>query len=102
LSTRDTAIKAATSVARDLAEGRVKPDDLERRALEECRALFGKVAGPDDPLWPLHVDIARQVLALDGIPFNELSEWVGIARHRKSADPPAGGGDSKAGYRRTG
>lgn len=82
------AVKAAMSMATDITEGRLNPVDLERAALAECRALFGTVAGPEDPLWPLHVDIARQVLARDGIPFNELAEWLAVHRQRARVDVP--------------
>lgn len=78
----DDVVKAAMSVARDAAEGRLDPAGLETAAAAECRALFGTVAGPDDPLWDLHRDVARQVLALDGIPADELAEWVAVARQR--------------------
>ena len=80
--TPEDAIKAASSLARDIAEGGVSPSDLERQAVAECRELFGTVAGPDDPLWDLHRDIARQVLALDGVPTDELAEWLAVARQR--------------------
>ena len=43
--------------------------------MTECRELFGTVL-------PLHVDIARQVLALDGMPADELAEWLAVARRR--------------------
>ncbi|GAB1811844.1 flagellar hook-length control protein [Mycobacterium sp. MUNTM1] len=86
--TVDDVIKAAASIARDAAEDRLSPADLEHQAAMECRALFGTVAGPDDPLWPLHVDIARQVLALDGVPSDELAEWLAVAR-RVVAETPA-------------
>lgn len=81
ITTQD-AIKAATSVARDIADGGLSPSDLERQAVAECRELFGSVAGPDDPMWELHRDIARQVLALDGVPADELAEWLAVARQR--------------------
>lgn len=74
------AIKAAMTVAKDVAEGRLDPDALAAQAAEECRALFGTVAGPGDALWELHVEVARQVLALDGIPVNELAEWLAVTR----------------------
>jgi hypothetical protein len=77
---RRQAIKEAMSVANDLTEGRLDPVDLERQALDECRRLFGTVTGPENPLWSLHVEVCRQVLALRGIPANELSEWLGRAR----------------------
>lgn len=80
--TPEDAIKAASSVARDAAEGRLSPAALEQQAVTECRELFGTVAGAVDPLWPLHLDVARQVLARDGIPADELAEWLAVARQR--------------------
>ena len=50
--------------------------------MTKCRELFGTVVGDGDPLWDLHRDIARQVLALDGVPADELSEWLAVARQR--------------------
>lgn len=76
------AIVAALSVAEDIDGGRIATADLDRVAAEECRALFGVVRGPNDPLWPLHVDVARQVLALDGVPVDEQAEWLAVARSR--------------------
>ena len=75
------------SAAKDIAEGRISPADLDRLALEECRALFGHVAGPEDPLWELHVDIARQVLALDVLPYNELAGRPRVHRDRLQPVP---------------
>jgi hypothetical protein len=72
--TADDVIRAAASIARDTAEGRLRLGALEHQAVTECRELFGTVSGPDDPIWPLHVDIARQVLALDGVPPHELAK----------------------------
>lgn len=80
--TPQDAIKAASSIARDVADGRLSPAALEQQAASECRELFGTVAGPGDPLWALHLDVARQVLALDGVPADELAEWLAVTRHR--------------------
>lgn len=74
------AIKSAMSVARDVAEGRLLPSDLAQEALEAARGLFGTVAGPNDALWPLQADVARQVLAFGGVPANELAEWLAVQR----------------------
>jgi hypothetical protein len=74
------AYTSAMSVADDIAQGRLDPAELDKVAAEECRALFGTVTGPENPLWSLHVEVCRQVLALRGIPANELSEWLGRAR----------------------
>ncbi len=82
---REHTIKAAMSVARDVADGNLAPASLDQVVVSECRALFGTVTGPDDPLWDLHVEIARQVLARGGVPADELSEWVAVARSRTEA-----------------
>jgi hypothetical protein len=43
------------------------PTDVERRAVDACRELFGVVgSGPDDPFWSLHGDVCRQYLAGGG------------------------------------
>lgn len=85
-TTVDDVIKSAASVARDAAEGRLVPSSLDEAVADECRALFGTVAGPGDPLWPLHVDVARQVLALGGVPADELTEWTAVARRREQPE----------------
>lgn len=79
-------VKAALAVAKDVAEGRVSPAQLDDAALEACRSVFGTVAGPDDPLWPLQADVARQVLAAGGVPANELQEWLAVQRRRDGFD----------------
>jgi hypothetical protein len=80
--TPEDAIKAASSVARDIADGRVSPSELEGQAVAELRDMVGEVVGPDDPAWPLQCDITRRVLALDGLPADELAEWLAVARQR--------------------
>lgn len=42
-------IRAATSVARDAADGKLNPAALEAQAVTECRELFSTVVGPGDP-----------------------------------------------------
>lgn len=84
--TAQDAIKAAMSVAKDVAEGRMDPAELDAVAVAECRELFARVEGPDDPLWELHVDVARQVLGLDGIPVDELAEWLAVARQAQGIE----------------
>ncbi|MBU8824143.1 flagellar hook-length control protein [Mycolicibacterium goodii] len=74
-------VDAAMSVAEDIATGKLAVDQLDAAAAAEARALFGRVEGPDDPLWELHVDVARQVLAVGGgIPARELAEWAEVER----------------------
>lgn len=74
------AIKAAMSVAGDIAEGRLPVSQLDAVVADECRALFGAVVGPDDALWALQVDVARRVLAAGGVPARELAEWLTVQR----------------------
>jgi hypothetical protein len=81
------AIKAAMAVAKDVAEGRVVPAQLDAAALEACRSLFAAVVGPDDPLWPLQAEVARQVIAQGGVTANELSEWLAVQRRREGPRP---------------
>ncbi|MEH3142511.1 MAG: flagellar hook-length control protein [Mycobacterium kyogaense] len=86
------AIKAAMAVAGDVAEGRLSAAQLEQVAAAECRGLFGQVIGPDDPLWPLQLDVARGVLAAGGVPANELAEWLAVQRQAEgleALDPAA-------------
>lgn len=78
-SARKAAVLAAMDVAEDLAAGRLNPAQLDAAVVAECTALAGTVAA-GDPLWDLHVSVARQVLALDGIPVDELAEWLAVTR----------------------
>lgn len=78
---RKAGVDAAMSVAEDIATGRVDTGALDAAVLAEARALFGRVEGPDDPLWELHVDVARQVLAVGGgVSSVELAEWAAVYR----------------------
>ena len=81
-TTKRDAISAAMGLAEDIADGKLTPAALEARAVAECRELVGTVVGPGDPCWDLQLDVARQVLALDGIPVEELSEWLAVSRQR--------------------
>lgn len=83
------AIKAAMTVAKDVAEGRLDPVALNAAVVAECRELFAFVAGQGDPLWEIHVEVARQVLALDGIPVDELAEWLAVTRRVQGVEAPA-------------
>jgi hypothetical protein len=87
--TAEAGIKAAMSVARDLAEGTLDPDALDVEVVTACRSLVGVVVGEGDPLWPLQLDITRQVLALGGVPVTELAEWLAVLRQRQDGlEPP--------------
>jgi hypothetical protein len=75
------AVTAALAIAEDVTAGQLDPLALQAAAVQECRELFARVAGPEDPLWAVHVDVARQVLAVGGgIPVDELAEWVAVYR----------------------
>lgn len=76
-------IRAAASVGRDVAEGRLDPDELDQAVVSECRELFGTVGGDGDPLWTLHRDVARQSIALGALSADELAEWVAVIRRRE-------------------
>jgi hypothetical protein len=82
MTTTEDVIRAAASVGRDAAEGRLVPSVLDAAVADECRELFGTVVGPSDPLWSVHLDVARQVLALGGLSADEFSEWLAVARTR--------------------
>ncbi|WP_016889717.1 hypothetical protein [Mycobacteroides abscessus] len=82
------AVRAAMSVAEDITRGKLTPGDMDAQLVTECRRLFGPVTGPGDPLWEMHVGIARQVLGLDGIPVDELAERVDAARRSQRTARP--------------
>ena len=80
----DDVIRAAASVARDAAEGRLNPAALQEQAVAECRELFGTVAGPGDALWEIQVEVARAVLAQKGILLTSWpSGWLWRAQQRQ-------------------
>lgn len=88
---KKSAVEAAMSIAQDVTDGRIAPADLEAQALTECRRLFGRVAGPGDPLWGLHVEVCRQVLQVGGgIPADELAEWAAVEAARDASDAGVG------------
>jgi len=75
------AVTAALAIAEDVTAGQLDVTTLDALALEECRGLFSRVVGPGDVLWDLHVEVARQVLAVGGgVPTDELAEWVAVYR----------------------
>lgn len=82
MTTTEHVIKSAMAVARDVAEGRVQPAGLEAAAVDACRELFAVVHGPEDPLWDLHIDVARQTIAAGGLSIDELAEWLAVAKTR--------------------
>jgi hypothetical protein len=81
-TTKRDVVDAAMSIAKDAAEGRLSPAELDAAVVEECRELFGIVVGEGDPMWPVQVEVARAVLAAGGISIDEQVEWLAVARHR--------------------
>lgn len=90
MTTTEDIVKAAASVARDAAEGRLSPGTMEQQLVTELRELVGVVVGPDDPLWGLQIEVARGVLAAGGIGHQEVSEWAAVLRRRagEASDAP--------------
>lgn len=82
--TPEDVVKAAASIARDAAAGRLEVSALDAKLEAACRDLAGTVVGPADPLWALQVDIARQVLSHGGVPTTELAEWLAVQRRREN------------------
>jgi hypothetical protein len=85
MTSRKDAMKAAVTsalqIAEDVTAGQLDVTALDALVLDECRGLFSRVVGPGDPLWELHVEVCRQVLAVGGgIPVDELAEWVAVYR----------------------
>jgi hypothetical protein len=89
--TKREAVKAAMSVAEDIAEGRLDPATVQQQAVTEMREMFGSVVGEGDPLWTLHADVARQAIGLGALSADELSEWAAVMRHKagEAVEPPA-------------
>lgn len=84
---KSAAVDAAMTLAEDVVTGRLDPAALDAAAAAEARALFGRVEGPGDPLWELHVDVFRQVLAVGGAcSADELSEWVAVYRQAEGVE----------------
>lgn len=91
---RKAGVDAAMSVAEDVAIGRLDTAQLDAAVAAECRTLFARVEGPDDPLWELHVEVARQVLAVGGgIPAGELAEWLAVTRAAEGVETEPVDGD---------
>ncbi|MEB3020886.1 flagellar hook-length control protein [[Mycobacterium] crassicus] len=87
--TAEDAVNAAADLIAGLTSGTLAPADVQRRAVDTARELFGVVgAGPADPLWTLHGDVARQYLATGGVGAAELVEWLATQRRREGITEP--------------
>ena len=85
---RKSVADEAVEIAKDVAAGRLNPFDMEGELLAEMRKLFAFVDGPDDPLWEIQMGVARGILGLDGIPYNELCEWAAVHKDRPAGEAP--------------
>ncbi|TXH20065.1 MAG: flagellar hook-length control protein [Mycobacterium sp.] len=90
--TADDVIRAATSVARDAAEGRLNPADLDAKIAATCAELIDTDAEPGSPLAEVQAAVARRALAAGLLPAAEVSEWAAVAKTRAGgSDPPTEG-----------
>lgn len=80
---RSDAIESTMQIAEKLADGRLRVEDMHARAVARCEELMGTVIGPASQVWALQVKVARGVLAVDGIPVDELAEWVAVTRAKQ-------------------
>jgi hypothetical protein len=87
-TSKDDVIRGAASVARDAAEGRLDPADLEAVAVRELTELFADVSGRDSPIFPLQCAVARSVLAAGAIESSELQEWLAVQRASEEPAKP--------------
>jgi hypothetical protein len=83
-------VNAASDTLRDIESGVLSAAEVQRRAVDACRELFGCVSGePDDPLRELHTDVIRQGLGAGYLSADELAEWLAVQRRREAgSDPP--------------
>lgn len=87
LTTSADAIRAATSIARDVADGKLSPTDLEAQAVTELKELVGTVVGEGDPLWTLQCEIARQAVGLGALSPEALREWAAVLDRQRGVEP---------------
>ena len=89
MNTPEELMDAAMDIAAQAADGRLKPSEVEAQTIARCREIMGTVYGPDDPAWPVQLDISRQIIAMNGHTADELAEWLAVIRARegKPAEP---------------
>jgi hypothetical protein len=90
------AAEAVAVLMTGVSEGRLTAATMAEAAVRRCREVFGQCNGPTDPLWPVHVDICRQVFGHGGLPASEVAQWLAVARSRENphalVDPPVRAG----------
>lgn len=82
------AAEAVAVLMTEVSEGRLTADTMADLAAQRIREVFGQCDGPTDPLWPVHVELARQVLGHGGLPAAELAQWLSVARSRENPSRP--------------
>lgn len=82
------AAEAVAVLMTEVSEGRLTADTLAERATQRIREIFGTCDGPTDPLWPVHVELARQVLGHGGLPAAELAQWLSVVCSRENPTRP--------------
>lgn len=78
------AAEAVAVLMTEVAEGTLTAATMADRAAGRCHQMFGAVAGSEDPLWPVQLDVTRQVLGRGGISAAELAQWLSAARSREN------------------
>ncbi|MGF2945271.1 hypothetical protein [Mycobacterium sp. Lab-001] len=78
------AAEAVAVLMTEVSEGRLAASTMADRAATRCREVFGQCDGPTDPLWSVHVELARQVLGHGGLPAAELAQRLSVARNREN------------------
>jgi hypothetical protein len=77
-------VNAASDTLAAVEAGSLGAAEVETRAVAACRELVGQVNGAGDVLWPLHLDVARQVLEAGGLSAAELREWLAVQQRREA------------------
>lgn len=81
-TTRKAAALAALDLSQEIHDGKISVANIEAEMVDAARSLFAIVAGPNDPLFDLQRDVARQVIAAGGLTADELREWVAVLERR--------------------
>ncbi|MDF0532528.1 hypothetical protein P0W64_15065 [Tsukamurella sp. 8F] len=79
LTTDSDIVRTSYALLDEVDAGTTTAANLEAELAETMRAEFGIVGGgSDDPLWSLHLDVARQFIAAGGLTSAELREWLSV------------------------
>ncbi|MEU7767916.1 flagellar hook-length control protein [Nocardia sp. NPDC049190] len=87
--TRTQLVDEVMTVAGDIADGRLDPAALERRAAEACTDLMTTTFDPHGPIREAQVAVARGVLAAGWLTADEVAEWAAVLRRAEATADPA-------------